>query len=79
MMSWVHVYQVGIFLTDFIRNFGEPYNITFYGARVQAVRNTTFVTELRRYEVKWHVSQPYGLNKNPSEAAISRIKKKVYL
>ena len=36
------------------------------------------MNDLRRYEVKWHVSQPYLPNKNPEEADIWETKNKVF-
>ena len=77
-MSHFNWEQVGISLTDFISEFGDPYHLTFDRAWVQAGRNTTFTTALRRYESKWNVLQPFRSNKNPSEASFQDIKKKVY-
>ena len=77
-MSRINGEQVQIHLAYFIRKFGAPSNINFDVVWLQVDKNAMFMTALRRYEVKWHISQPYRPNENPSEAAIQYIKKKVY-
>ena len=77
-MVWVNGYQVEISLADFVSEFGAPSRLAFDRSIVQVGRNTTFVTSLRIYEVKWHVSQPYRPSNNLEEADILKIEKEVY-
>ena len=67
---------VGSALGDFIHEFGIPENLTFDGALVQTGRKTLFQNNLRKYHIKWHVSQPYRPNENPAEGSIREVKKK---
>ena len=69
---------VGSALGDFIHEFGIPGNLTFDGALVQTGRKTLFQDNLRKYHIRWHVSQPYRPNENPAEGSIREVKKKYY-
>jgi len=59
-------------------NTGSRQKVTFDGAIVQTGRNTTFMGNVRKHKIDFHVSQPYKSNENPSEGGIRELKKKYY-
>jgi hypothetical protein len=67
--------QVGYSLSNFIHEYGAPEHLTFDGAAVQVGSSTFFKDNLRRAEIKHHVSAPRRPNENPAEASIREIKK----
>jgi hypothetical protein len=70
--------QVGHSLSNFINDYGAPEHLTFDGAAIQVGSSTLFQDNLRRAEIRHHVSAPRRPNENPAEAAIHDIKKRWY-
>jgi hypothetical protein len=70
--------QVGHSLSNFVSDYGAPEHLTFDGAAVQVGASTLFQDNLRRAEIRHHVSAPRRPNENPAEAAIRDIKKRWY-
>ena len=70
--------HVGETLTQFINDFGAPEHLTFDGAAVQTGPKTRFMSAIRRYEIKYHVSGPRRPNENPAEQSIHEVKKRWY-
>jgi hypothetical protein len=70
--------QVGYSLSDFIHEYGAPEHLTFDGAVVQVGSGTRFKDNLRRAEIKHHVSAPRRPNENPAEGSIREVKKRWY-
>ena len=62
--------SVGNTLGDFVSDFGIPDHLTFDGAKVQVGNDTKFRKNIRKHDIKWHVSAPYHPNENPAESAI---------
>jgi hypothetical protein len=55
-----------------------PDHLTFDGATVQTGPKTRFMSAIRRYEIKYHVSGPRRPNENPAEQSIHEVKKRWY-
>ena len=70
--------EIGHSLTDFLHNYGAPEHLTFDGAQAQVGANTLFMKNIRRSEIRHHVSAPRKPNENPVEAGIREIKKRMY-
>ena len=70
--------RIGYSLSTFVNEFGAPNHLTYDGAAVQVGRNTLFQQNVRKYEIKTHVSAPRRPNENPAEGAIREIKRKWY-
>ena len=60
-------------LRDFVKHFGAPALLTFDGAPNQTGDNTLFKKSRRDYNIPYHISSPYHLNKSPSEGMIREI------
>ena len=56
-------------------NTGSRQKVTFDGAIVQTGRNTTFMGNVRKHKIDFHVSQPYKPNENPFEGGIRELKR----
>jgi hypothetical protein len=69
---------VGYSLSDFIHEYGAPEHLTFDGDAVQVGSGTRFKDNLRRAEIKHHVSTPRRPNENPAEGSIREVKKRWY-
>ena len=74
-LSKVDGEQVGHALAEFVHDYGAPEHLTFDGAQVQKGINTLFMKNLRRAEIKHHISAPYRQNQSPTEGSIREIKK----
>ena len=70
--------NVGNTLSEFVHNYGAPEHLTFDGAAVQKGTNTLFYENLRRSQIKWHMSGPRRAEQNPAEAAIRELKGRWY-
>ena len=49
--------KAGDVLKVFCREFGVPYNLTFDGPREQTGKNTTFMKEIKKHDINYHVSE----------------------
>ena len=63
-------------LKVFCREFGVPYNLTFDGSKEQCGKGTTFMKEVRKHDINYHISEPNMHNQNPVEGVIREIRKK---
>jgi hypothetical protein len=70
--------HVGETLSQFINDYGVPEHLTFDGASVQPGPKTKFMSAMRKYEIKYHVSGPRRPNENPAEQSIHEVKKHWY-
>jgi hypothetical protein len=70
--------NVGDTLTQFISDYGAPEHLTFDGASVQTGPKTKFMSVIRKYEIKYHISGPRRPNENPAEQSIHEVKKRWY-
>ena len=70
--------NVGHSLAEFIHQYGAPNHLTFDGAAVQKGTNTIFYENLRKGQIKWHMSGPRRAEQNPAEGAIRELKGRWY-
>ena len=70
--------HVGQTLQDLINEVGAPSKILMDGAQVQTGTHTTFMKKCRKYNIPYHVSEPYRHNENPVEGNIRELKKRWY-
>jgi hypothetical protein len=70
--------QVEYSLSSFIHEYGAPDHLTFDGAAVHVGSSTRFMENLRRAEIRHHVSAPRRPNENPAEGSIREVKKRWY-
>ena len=70
--------SIGDSLAGFTSDYGIPDHLTFDGAIAQTGANTLFMKNIRRSEIKQHVSSPYRPNENPAEGSIRELKKRLY-
>ena len=68
--------HVGDTLLQFISDFGVPEHLMFDGASVQTGPKTRFMSAIRKYEIKYHISGPRRPNENPAEQSIHKVKKR---
>ena len=62
--------KTGQTLRQFIRDFGVSEQLTSDGAREQSAPKIEFMTDIRKYEIKHHVSKPHWPHQIQSESAI---------
>ena len=66
-------------LSDFtIHDYSILMRLTFDGAAAQVGHNTPFMKLIRKYDIKYHVSEPRRPNQNPAESSIRELKRKWY-
>jgi hypothetical protein len=70
--------SIGFSLQDFVHDFGVPEHLTFDGAQAQVGQYTRFMQNIRKYNIRHHVSSPRRPNENPAEAQIREVKKRWY-
>ena len=69
---------IGYRLSEFCEKYGIPDHPTFDEAMSQTGLDTLFMKNIRRCEIKHHVSPPRRPNKNPAEGSIRDLKKQLY-
>jgi hypothetical protein len=69
---------LAITLQDFVNDFGVPEKLTFDGAQAQVGKYTPFMKNIRKFNIKHHISAPRRPNENPAEATIHEVKKRWY-
>ena len=62
----------------FCKEFGIPDELTFDGSKEQVCKNTTFMKQIRKHDVTYHVTEPNLHNQNPAEGVIREIRRKWY-
>ena len=70
--------KAGDALRLFCAEFGIPHDLTFDGSKEQTKKNTTFMKEVRKHGIDYHISEPEMHNQNPVEGVIREIRKKWY-
>ena len=63
-------------LRQFVQDFGRPEKLTFDGSREQCGKKTEFMKNVRKYDIKYHVTEPDRPNHNFAEGVIREIRKK---
>ena len=68
--------KCGDALKIFCREFGIPKSLTFDGSKEQCGKNTTFVKQIRKNEIIFHIIEPELHNQNPAEGVIRELRRK---
>ena len=68
--------EAGDALRQFVNDFGRPEKLTFDGSQEQCGRKTEFMTNIRKYFINHHITEPYRPNHNFAEGVIREIRKK---
>lgn len=63
-------------LRQFINEYGRPEKLTFDGSQEQCGSKTEFISNVRKYSIDYHVTEPYRPNHNFAEGVIREIRKK---
>ena len=63
-------------LRQFINEYGRPERLTFDGSQEQCGRKTEFMSNIRKYSIDFHITEPYRPNHNFAEGVIREIRKK---
>ncbi len=63
-------------LRQFINEYGRPEKLTFDGSQEQCGRKTEFMSNVRKYSIDYHVTEPYRPNHNFAEGVICEIRRK---
>ena len=70
--------KAGDALKIFCREFGVPDTLFSDGSKEQMGKNTAFVNQVRKYNIKHHIIEPNLHNQNPAEGVIREIRRKWY-
>ena len=70
--------SIGYSLQDFINDFGVPEFLTFDGHLSQTSRGSLFMKNIRKHDIKYHISSPRRPNENPAEGGIREVKRRWY-
>ena len=62
----------------FCQEFGAPEKLTFDGSKEQTQRNTTFMKQIRQYNINHHIAEADHYNQNPVEGVIGELRRKWY-
>ena len=68
--------EAGDALRQFIHEYGRPEKLTFDGSQEQCGRKTEFMTNVRKYSINYHVTEPHRPNHNFAEGVIREIRRK---
>ena len=68
--------QAGRALQEFVEDVGVLINMVVDGAQAQVGRNSDFQQLIRKYSIKFRVTEPYSTWPNNAEKAIGQLKKK---
>ena len=68
--------MAGQALGEFINDFGIPSELIMDGASEQVQPKTEMMRRIKKYDIKYHLSEPERYNQNRAEAVIREIKKK---
>ena len=68
--------KAGDALKVFCREYGVHYDLTFDGSKKQCNKDTTFVKQIRKCGIKYHINEPKVHNQNPVEGVIREIRRK---
>jgi hypothetical protein len=70
--------MAGDALRQFIHDYGRPERLTFDSSREQCGKKTEFMKSVRKYSIKYHVTEPKQPNHNFAEGVIREVRKKWY-
>ena len=70
--------KAGDALKVFCQEFGVPEKLTFDGSKEQGSKDTTFMKEVRKQGIDYHISEPDLHNQNPVEGVIREIRRRWY-
>ena len=62
--------KAGDALRLFCQEFGVPEKLTFDGSKEQTSKGTTFMKQIRRHDIDYHISEADLYNQNPVEGVI---------
>ena len=62
--------KAGDTLRVFCREFGVPESLTFDGSKEQCGKNTEFMKQIRKNDIKHHITEPDLHKQNPAEGPI---------
>ena len=62
----------------FCQEFGVPEKLTFDGSKKQVCKGKTFMKEVHRQGIYYHISEPDLHNQNPVENLIREVRQKWY-
>ena len=68
--------KAGDALKEFITDFGVPDKVVMDGASEQTGRKTTFMQQLRKHHIDFHITEPERYNQSKAEGVIREIRKK---
>ena len=68
--------KAGDALKEFITDFGVPDKVVMDGASEQAGRKTTFMQQLRKHHIDFHITEPERYNQSKAEGVIRELRKK---
>jgi len=68
--------MAGLALRQFIRDYGAPDRLTSDGAAEQTGPKTEFMTNVRKYGIEHHLSEPHRPQQNRAESVIREVKKR---
>ena len=68
--------KAGDALKEFITDFGVPDKIVMDGASEQTGRRTTFMQQIRKHHIDFHITEPERYNQSRAEGVIREIRKK---
>ena len=70
--------KAGDALNLFCQEFGVPEKLIFDGSKEQTSKGTTFMREIKKQGIDYHISEPDHHNQNPVEGVIREIRRKWY-
>jgi hypothetical protein len=68
--------EAGDALRQFINEYGRPEKLTFDGSKEQCGPKTEFMSNVRKYSIDYHVTEPYRPNHNFAEGLIREVRRK---
>jgi hypothetical protein len=68
--------KAGDAFKEFCNEFGVPDKLTFDGSKEQTKGGTTFMKEIRKHNVDYHIIEPERPNQNPAEGVIRELRKR---
>ena len=70
--------MAGDALRVFCQEYGAPELLRHDGSKEQCKKNTEFQRQVRRHDIKTHVSEPGMHNQSPAEGVVREVRKKWY-
>jgi hypothetical protein len=68
--------KAGDALKEFCKEFGVPEKLTFDGSKEQKSKGTTFMKEIKKNDIDYHIIEPERHNQNPAEGVIRELRRK---